>query len=74
MAEKSIKSIIELSDSIFQLKEIAIKQLLATSSASAKISKARGGDLARDFDYEAFGRDLFMYGYSIANNNVFRVI
>ena len=33
------------------------------------------GDLARYFDYEAFGRDLFMYDYSMgANNNVFRVI
>ena len=33
------------------------------------------GDLARYFDYEAFGRELFMYDYSMgANNNVFRVI
>ena len=33
------------------------------------------GDLARYFDYEAFGRELFMYDYSIgANNNVFRNI
>ena len=33
------------------------------------------GDLARYFDYEAFGRDLFMYDYSMgANNNVFRTI
>ena len=33
------------------------------------------GDLARYFDYEAFGRDLFMYDYSMgANNNVFRVV
>ena len=33
------------------------------------------GDLARYFDYEAFGRDLFMYDYTMgANNNVFRVI
>lgn len=31
------------------------------------------GDLARYFDYEAFGRELFMYDYSMgANNNVFR--
>lgn len=33
------------------------------------------GDLARYFDYEAFGRELFMYDYSMgANNNVFRTI
>ena len=33
------------------------------------------GDLARYFDYEAFGRDLFMYDYSMgANGNVFRVV
>ena len=33
------------------------------------------GDLARYFDYEAFGRELFMYDYSMgANNHVFRVI
>ena len=33
------------------------------------------GDLSRYFDYEAFGRDLFMYDYSMgANNNVFRNI
>ena len=33
------------------------------------------GDLARYFDYEAFGRDLFMYDYSMgANCNVFRVV
>ena len=33
------------------------------------------GDLARYFDYEAFGRELFIYDYSMgANNNVFRVI
>lgn len=33
------------------------------------------GDLARYFDYEAFGRELFMYDYSMgANNNVFRNI
>lgn len=33
------------------------------------------GDLSRYFDYEAFGRDLFMFDYSIgANNYVFRVI
>ena len=33
------------------------------------------GDLARYFDYEAFGRDLFMYGYTMgANGNVFRVV
>ena len=33
------------------------------------------GDLARYFDYEAFGRDLFMYDYSMgANNHVFRNI
>ena len=33
------------------------------------------GDLAGYFDYEAFGRELFMYDYSMgANNNVFRVI
>lgn len=33
------------------------------------------GDLARYFDYEAFGRELFMYDYSMgANNNVFRVV
>lgn len=32
-------------------------------------------DLARYFDYEAFGRELFMYDYSMgANNNVFRDI
>ncbi len=32
------------------------------------------GDLARYFDYEAFGRELFMYDYAMgANNNVFRV-
>lgn len=32
-------------------------------------------DLARYFDYEAFGRELFMYDYSMgANNNVFRNI
>ena len=31
------------------------------------------GDLTRYFDYEAFGRDLFMYDYSMgANNNVCR--
>ena len=31
--------------------------------------------LDRYFDYEAFGRDLFMYDYQMgANNNVFRVI
>ena len=31
------------------------------------------GDLTRYFDYEAFGRDLLMYGCSMgANNNVFR--
>lgn len=33
------------------------------------------GDLARYFDYEAFGRELFMYDYSMGvNNNVFRNI
>lgn len=33
------------------------------------------GDLARYFDYEAFGRELFMHDYSMgANNRVFRVI
>lgn len=33
------------------------------------------GDLSRYFDYEAFGRELFMYDYSMgANNNVFRNI
>ena len=33
------------------------------------------GDLARYFDYEAFGRELFMYDYSMgANNHVFRNI
>ncbi len=33
------------------------------------------GDLSRYFDYEAFGRELFMYDYSMgANNHVFRVI
>ena len=33
------------------------------------------GDLARYFDYEAFGRELFMYDYSMgANNHVFRRI
>ena len=33
------------------------------------------GDLARYFDYEAFGRELFMYDYSMgANNNVFRTL
>ena len=33
------------------------------------------GDLARYFDYEAFGRELFMYDCSMgANNNVFRTI
>ena len=33
------------------------------------------GDLARYFDYETFGRELFMYDYSMgANNNVFRNI
>ena len=31
------------------------------------------GDLARYFDYEAFGRELFMWDYSMgANGNVFR--
>lgn len=35
MTEESIKSVIELSDSIFRLKEIAIKQLLAISSECA---------------------------------------
>lgn len=31
------------------------------------------GELANYFDYEAFGRELFMYDYSMgANNNVFR--
>ena len=33
------------------------------------------GDLSRYFDYEAFGRDLFMYDYNMgANNHVFRRI
>ena len=33
------------------------------------------GDHARYFDYEAFGRDLFMYDNSMgANNHVFRVV
>lgn len=33
------------------------------------------GNLANYFDYEAFGRELFMYDYQMgANNNVFRVI
>ena len=33
------------------------------------------GDLARYFDYEAFGRDLFMYDYELGENgSVFRVI
>ena len=33
------------------------------------------GDLARYFDYEAFGRDLFMCDYNMgANNHVFRNI
>ncbi|MDE6393366.1 MAG: antirestriction protein ArdA [Muribaculaceae bacterium] len=33
------------------------------------------GDLSRYFDYEAFGRVLFMYDYSMgANNHVFRSI
>lgn len=33
------------------------------------------GDLARYFDYEAFGRELFMFDYNMgANGNVFRVI
>ena len=33
------------------------------------------GNLSNYFDYEAFGRDLFMYDYSMgANNNVFRVV
>lgn len=33
------------------------------------------GDLAHYFDYEAFGRYLFMYDYSMgANGNVFRVV
>ena len=33
------------------------------------------GNLAQYFDYEAFGRELFMYDYSMgANNHVFRVI
>lgn len=33
------------------------------------------GNLSNYFDYEAFGRDLFMYDYSMgANGNVFRVV
>ena len=33
------------------------------------------GDLSRYFDYEAFGRDLFMWDYNMgANNHVFRRI
>ncbi|MDD6832201.1 MAG: antirestriction protein ArdA [bacterium] len=33
------------------------------------------GHLSDYFDYEAFGRELFMYDYSMgANNHVFRVI
>jgi len=33
------------------------------------------GGLSRYFDYEAFGRELFMYDYTMgANNNVFRNI
>lgn len=28
------------------------------------------GDLARYFDYEAFGRELFMYNYSMSANNL----
>ncbi len=33
------------------------------------------GDLARYFDYEAFGRNLFMYDYAMgANGNVLRVV
>ena len=33
------------------------------------------GNLSNYFDYEAFGRDLFMYDYTMgANNNVFRVV
>ena len=33
------------------------------------------GNLAQYFDYEAFGRELFMYDYSMgANNHVFRRI
>jgi antirestriction protein len=31
------------------------------------------GSLSQYFDYEAFGRDLFMYDYTMgANGNVFR--
>ncbi|WP_289641033.1 antirestriction protein ArdA [uncultured Muribaculum sp.] len=33
------------------------------------------GDLARYFDYEAFGRELFMYDYTMgANGHVFRPV
>ncbi len=33
------------------------------------------GGLSNYFDYEAFGRELFMYDYTMgANNNVFRNI
>ena len=33
------------------------------------------GELERYFDYDAFGRDLFMYDYNMGDNgNVFRVI
>lgn len=28
------------------------------------------GDLARYFDYEALGRELFMYNYSMSANNL----